>query len=152
MILSNLINARELYEKYKLYFINPKINEITSETNALKLINNTLPLHVFSIQDFGLPDISSQLMEYNDNIEDRICTHTVINDDELVKNIQWLNDCQHKIFTEITTAVSCDNETKLFFIDGPGKTGKKLFIKYLEHVFEEQNLSTISSCLDWYCC
>ena len=88
MILSNLINARELYEKYKLYFINPKINEITSETNALKLINNTLPLHVFSIQDFGLPDISSQLMEYNDNIEDRICTHTVINDDELVKNIQ----------------------------------------------------------------
>ena len=35
---------------------------------------------------------------------------------ELVKKIQLFNDCQHKIFTEITTAVSCDNETKLFFI------------------------------------
>ena len=62
-----------------MYFINPKIHEITSERNALKLINNTLPLHGFSIQDFGLPDNSSELMEYNDDIEDDICTHTLIN-------------------------------------------------------------------------
>ena len=48
-----------------------------------------------------------------------------INEDELVKKIQSLNDCQHKIFTEITTAVSGDNEKKkLFCIDGPGGTGK----------------------------
>ena len=75
----------ELYEKYKLYFINPKIHEITSERNALKLINNTLSLHGFSIQDFGLPDISSELMEYNGDIEDGVCPHTIINEDELVK-------------------------------------------------------------------
>ena len=47
LIFPNLINAQELYDKYKLYFINPKIHEITSERNALKLINNTLPLHGF---------------------------------------------------------------------------------------------------------
>ena len=41
-------------------------------------------------------------------------THTLINEDELMKKIQSLHDCQHKIFTEITTAVSRDNETKLF--------------------------------------
>ena len=41
LIFHNPINARELYDKYKLYFINPKIHEITSERNALKLINNT---------------------------------------------------------------------------------------------------------------
>ena len=85
MIFHNPINARELYDKYKLYFINPKVHEITSETNALKLINNTLPLHGFSIQDFGVPNISSELMEYNDNIEDDIFTHTLINENELVK-------------------------------------------------------------------
>ena len=54
-------------------------------------------------------------------------SNTLINEDELVKNIQSLNDCQHKIFTEITTAVSCDNEKKIFFIDGPGKTEKVIY-------------------------
>ena len=38
-------------------------------------------------------------MEYNDDVEDE---HTFINEDELVKKINSLNDCQHKIFTEIT--------------------------------------------------
>ena len=68
-------------------------------------------------------------MEYNDDIEDDICTDTLINEDELVEKIQSLNNCQHKIFTEITTAISCHNEKKkLFFIDGPGKTGKSYLI------------------------
>ena len=98
-IFHNPINARELLDKYKLYFINTKIHEIISERNTLKLINNTLSLHSFSIQDFGLPDISSELMEYNGNIEEDICPHTLINEVELVKKIQSLNDCQHKIFT-----------------------------------------------------
>ena len=57
----------------------------------MKLINNTLSLHGFSIQDFGLPDISSELMEYSHDIEDDICTHTLINEDELVKKISSLN-------------------------------------------------------------
>ena len=86
LIFPNLINAREIYDKYKLYL------SITSERNALKLINNTLP------------DISSELMEYNDDIEDDLCTHTPINEDELLKKIQSLNGCQHKIFTKISTA------------------------------------------------
>ena len=72
LIFHNPINARELYDKYKLYFINPKIHEITSKRNALKLINNTLSLHGFFIHDFGLSDISSELMEYNGDIEDDI--------------------------------------------------------------------------------
>ena len=33
LIFPNPINARELYDKYKLYFINPKIYKITSERN-----------------------------------------------------------------------------------------------------------------------
>ena len=125
--------------KYKLHLINPKIYEITSERNALKLINNTLPLHGFFIQDFELPDISSELMEYNDDIEYDICTHTLINEDELVKKIQSLNICEHKIFTEITTTVSCDNETKLFFIDGPGKTGKSSLLNTLNMFLNNNN-------------
>ena len=125
-IFYNPINARELYDKYKLYFINPKLHDITSERNALKLINNTLLLHSFSIQDFGLPDIFSELMEYNDDIEDDIiCTQTLINEGELVKKIQSLNDCQHKIFMEITTAVS-DNEKKNFLLTVLVKLKKKV--------------------------
>ena len=72
LIFHNPTNARELYDKYKLYFINPKIREIISERNALKLLNNTLTLHGFSIQDFGLLDIFNELMEDNDDIEDDI--------------------------------------------------------------------------------
>ena len=56
LIFHNPTNARELYDKYKLYFINQKIHEIISERNALKLINNTLSLHGFSLQDFRLLD------------------------------------------------------------------------------------------------
>ena len=41
--------------------------------------------------------------------------YTYINEDEFVKKIQSLNDCQHKIFTEITTAVSGDNEEKTIY-------------------------------------
>ena len=70
LIFHNPTNTRELYDKYKLYFINPKIHEIISERNALKLINNTLSLHGYSIQDVGLPDIFNKLMEYNNDIED----------------------------------------------------------------------------------
>ena len=77
LIFHNLPNARELYDKYKLYFINPKIHEIISERNSLKLINNTLSLHGFSTQNFGLPDIFNELMEYNNDIED-IGTYTLI--------------------------------------------------------------------------
>ena len=68
LIFPNPINAREFYDKYKLYFINPTIHEITSERMALKLINNTLPLHGFFIQNFASSDISSELMEYNDDM------------------------------------------------------------------------------------
>ena len=58
-------------------------------------------------------------------------TQTFFNDDEVVKKIQSLNDCQHKIFAEIKTAVSGDNEKKLFFIDGPGGTGKSYLLNTL---------------------
>ena len=54
-------------------------------------------------------------MEYNGDIEDDICPHTLINENELVKKVLSLNDCQHKIFTEVTTAGSCDNEKKNIF-------------------------------------
>ena len=69
---SQSYNAWELYVKYKLYFINPKIHEVISERNALKLIKNTLSLHGFSIQDFGLPYIFNEFMVYNDDIQDDI--------------------------------------------------------------------------------
>ena len=78
-------------------------------------------------------------MEYNDNIEDDICTHTLINDDEVVKKIQLFHDIQHKIFTEITSAVSGDNGKKLFFIDGPRGTGKSYLLNTLIMFLNNKN-------------
>ena len=46
-------------------------------------------------------------MEYNNDIDDDICTYTLIN--ELNRRIQSLND---QTFTEITKAVMSDNEKK----------------------------------------
>ena len=42
--------------------------------------------------------------------------YSYINEDERVKKIQSLNDCQHKIFTEITTTVSGDNKKNYFLL------------------------------------
>ena len=65
--------------------------------------------------------------------------YSFINEDELVKIIQPLNDCQHKIFTEIT-AVSGDNEKiKLFFINGPGGTGESYFLNTLIMFLNNKN-------------
>ena len=36
LIFHNPTNAQALYDKYKLYFINPKIHEMISERNSLK--------------------------------------------------------------------------------------------------------------------
>ena len=56
-----------------------------------------------------------------------------------MKKIQSLNDCQHKIFTVITTAVSGDNEKKIYFIDGPGGTGKSYLLNTLIMFFNNKN-------------
>ena len=57
-----------------------------------------------------------------------------INEVELVKKIQSLNDCQHKIFTEITTAVSGDDEKRKYFLLAVLVELEKLLIKYFDHV------------------
>ena len=64
--------------------------DINADENALKLINSTLSLRSNSIQDFGLPDISNELMESNDDIYYVLII--LIMKDEHDRRIQLIND------------------------------------------------------------
>ena len=62
----NAINARELYEKYKVFFYNPKYEKSIDENIALNIIHKNLQINGYSWTDFKLPDISTYIEEYND--------------------------------------------------------------------------------------
>ena len=60
-IYHNPIKARELYEKYKVLFYNPKYEKII----ALNIIKKNLQINGYSSTDFKLPE-STYIKEYND--------------------------------------------------------------------------------------
>ena len=71
---------------------------------------------IFLYKILGYQIFLINLIEYNDDRRWHMYLYSYINEDELVKKIQPWIDCQHKIFTEITTAVSGDNEKKNYFL------------------------------------
>ena len=62
-IYHNPINARELYEKYKVFFYNPKYENSIGENIALNIIHKNLQINGYSSTDFKLPDISTYIKE-----------------------------------------------------------------------------------------
>ena len=48
----NLINARELYEKYKVFFYNPKYEKSIGENIALNIIHKNLQINGYSVTGF----------------------------------------------------------------------------------------------------
>ena len=54
-IFHNPINARELFDKYNIYFYNPFIPSEIEEYIALKKISQILSNNGFTLSDFGLP-------------------------------------------------------------------------------------------------
>ena len=65
-IYHNPINARELYEKYKVFFYNTKYEISIGENIALNIIHKNLKVYGYSLTHFKLPDISTYIEEYND--------------------------------------------------------------------------------------
>ena len=56
-IYHNPINARELYERYKVFFYNPKYGKSIGENVALNIIHKNLQINGYSSTDFKLLDI-----------------------------------------------------------------------------------------------
>ena len=84
-IYHNPINARELYDKYKVFFYNPKYEKSNVENIALNIINKNLQKNGYSSTDFKLPDISTYIEEYND--------------ETFYEKCNTLNEVHHKINT-----------------------------------------------------
>ena len=70
--------------------------------------------------------------------------YSYINEDKLVKKIQSLNDCYHKMFTEITRSVFGDNEKKKKFIDGSGGSGKSYLLNTLIMFLNNKNYQRLA--------
>ena len=52
----------------KFFFYNPKYEKTIGENIALNIIHQNLQINGYSSTDFKLPDISSYIEEYNDEI------------------------------------------------------------------------------------
>jgi hypothetical protein len=125
-VFHNPINAYELYEKYKKNFYYPNMNEIEGEKYCLKIINEILILHGYSLSHFDLPNV--------DNTDDVLAESRINNDeidynaDDLDENINSLTDAQRVIFNTVINAINGESQNKYIFIDGPGGTGKSYLL------------------------
>ena len=77
-IFHNPINARELFDKYKIYFYNPFIPSEIGEYKALKEISQILSNNGFTLSDFGLPTCIENV-EYEINFNEMCWTVPQLN-------------------------------------------------------------------------
>jgi hypothetical protein len=80
-VFHNPINTRELYEKYKMHFDYPSMNESEGEKYAITKINSILMQHGYSLTDFDLP-CNNYL---NDTIMNDDYTETLNDNDDINK-------------------------------------------------------------------
>ena len=56
-VFQHSINTAELFNKYKIHFYPPKMDEKSGEQFALELISNILQIHGYAIIDFNIPSL-----------------------------------------------------------------------------------------------
>ncbi|KAG6514057.1 hypothetical protein ZIOFF_024396 [Zingiber officinale] len=131
--------VRQLWDKF-----HPQMSDDfgrSALSNNVFIINRLLLelrrlLHQYKkkLDDFDLPSISTEFMDDTPLpriIEDELSIQIL---DEDLRSIQLLNPQQKMAFDIITQSV-VHNESKLFFIDGPGGTGKTfLYRSILAHL------------------
>ncbi|XP_073133484.1 uncharacterized protein [Henckelia pumila] len=131
--------VRELWNEFHPYMSQDYGRSTSSNdyfiTNKLLLeIRRLLHQYNKKFEDFDLPSIS---VEFFDDfplpriIEDELSIQV---SDEDLRSIQFLNSEQRLAFDSIVGCIMC-NQSKLFFIDGPGGTGKTfLYRSILAHL------------------
>ncbi|XP_073033758.1 uncharacterized protein [Primulina eburnea] len=130
--------VRELWDEFHPYMFEDYGKEISSSNliiNKLLLeIRRLLHHYKKKLDDFDLPSISAEFLEETPLpkfIEDELSYQ--ISDDDL-RYIERLNAQQRMAFDTIVENIM-HNQSKLFFIDGPGGTGKTfLYRSILAHL------------------
>ena len=118
-LLSENIPGNIIWEKFKIKFGEDFHNN--KEFNALKQINSHLLKEGLTCTDFSLPSIKLNLE--SENIDESI----IVQSKKIYEKMYAeLNNDQKFIFDEIK-----NNSKKMYFIDGPGGTGKTYLYKTL---------------------
>ena len=116
------------------------LNTLTHNAKAIENIEMLLQHYNKTIHNYCTPNFLSDLgyphhLEGELELDDDDVFHDMNNETEVEfdnNDINKLNECQKKVFDEITHSVLSSNnntendltQNKLFFVDGPGGTGK----------------------------
>ena len=125
-IYHNPINARALYQKYKVFFYNHKYEKSIGENIALNIIHKNLQINGYSLTDFKLPDISTYIKEYNDET----CSEKCNTMNEVHLKINTLKSNKKNIFYVVLGSLK-QKQKHCIFIDGPGGNGKCYLLNIL---------------------
>lgn len=118
----------------------PKLDKNKAENIALKNIENILLLNGMRLNDFEIPNYDESLIqEETDEISHDYTDNEFIgnndNDDTIDAIINTLTIDQRRIFDLIINSTVNNIGSKLYFIGGPGSSGKSylhnVIIKYL---------------------
>lgn len=132
-LLTENFEAILIWEKYKSYFSEDYRNN--KENRALLHLEYLFSKEGLSCENFGLP--KPQIKEY----VDRENNEFLITESKKLfeKMFTDLNEDQRKIYHEIFTGTN-----KLFFIDGPGGTGKTHLYKTIIYKYLSMRRKTLS--------
>ena len=123
-LITDNINGNTIWTKFNKYFTEDFNNN--KDNRALQHINEILKNEEMSCKDFGLPEPDEILDINNENNEE----NTLFCKQMFNNFFKQLNEDQKIIFTHIL-----NNEHKIFFIDGPGGSGKTFLYKTLIYYF-----------------
>ncbi|GBP55934.1 ATP-dependent DNA helicase PIF1 [Eumeta japonica] len=138
-VFCEVTDPNALWEKFASHFIEDFTRsrpEILSKQLALQEIDETLKLHGKRLTDFGLPelDIDENSIFLSDPVYD--CDIEKANGYE---KYQKLNTEQKYVVDTILNAVNNPTERKLFYLDGPGGTGKTFVFTTILHILRSEN-------------
>jgi len=148
LVYSNVSDVRALWDKFSSHLAEDyarEYRELEGQTkedmvmfHTLKSLNDLLQVSGASVQDYDLP----QLGDYPDLVRDALLDNNLIRrelegyDHDVLADVDGhtndLNEEQHDIYNQIMDAVrNPADANKLFFIDGPGGTGKSTLLKHI---------------------
>src|SRR5260364_31798 len=146
-------NVKDLWEKFLDHLIEDFISQENSRdlaiAKALLLIEKYLIQNGMTLLDFpNLPIIDYALLEEDQQNNTLIAKEQHFDQNkinETSENEKSLNEDQNKIFVEIIKAIKDEINSTLFFVDGPGGTGKTfLYNLLLAYIRSKKHLNGIA--------
>lgn len=134
-LISEKIQGTNIWEKYIKFFTEDFLDN--KENRALIQINDVLLTEDMSCKSFGLPEPDLNFIQSS---SDKDIEKTVVESSIIFKNMyHQLNKEPKCIFKEIINSTH-----KIFFIDGPGGSGKTFLYKTLIHYYLSKRKNILS--------